>query len=471
MTLTDFNDLHVTQGIDAVRQQLFDAAFQQPKAEQNPSQAHPVMGEKIAVNNNSFGRYSHSEIMANFALIYGTDCVWDYKERKQMKIGALNHLLGKDAFKDWKESPIRKIIKGLVFEPSGNVSPEEVNLFTGFPLTPSPLGARGCEKILDHVFNLCQQREAEFRWLLNWIAYPLQKRGAKMDTSIVIYGEEGTGKSFLWEKIIGKIYGEYAITVGQSQLESQFNTWQSSKLFVLCEEVVSKQERSQHKGRLKHLITGKTVLINEKSLPERQENNYANVAFLSNSTIPLELDTGDRRYLVLYCDIVPNSDYFKELFNEVNNGGVEAFYQYLLELDLTKFDEHTKPPVNEDKKNLINVSLPSPLLFVNEWKDGFLDIPYCSCTSSDLFNEYIRWCERNNEFKKRNRDFVAEVRRVLVYSRHDLMLNSMSRRTQRVFVSEDDYKHCLDKDYVKRIDESCMRFKDAIATRRNPNGD
>ena len=106
-----------------------------------------------------------------------------------------------------------------------------------------------------------------------------------------------------------------------------------------------------------------------------------------------------------------------------------------------------------------------------EWKDGFLDIPYCSCTSSDLFNEYIRWCERNNEFKKRNRDFVAEVRRVLVYSRHDLMLNSMSRRTQRVFVSEDDYKHCLDKDYVKRIDESCMRFKDAIATRRNPNGD
>ena len=46
MTLTDFNDLHVAQGIEAVRQQLFDAAFQQPKAEQNPSQAHPVMGEK-----------------------------------------------------------------------------------------------------------------------------------------------------------------------------------------------------------------------------------------------------------------------------------------------------------------------------------------------------------------------------------------------------------------------------------------
>ena len=470
MSNTDFNDLHVMQGLDVVKQQLMSVLNPSYTPIQNPSHAHPAPRENLDSNGLPFGKYYHDEVIDNFALIYGTDCVWDYKERKQIKVSNLNHLLGREAFKEWKESPERKIIKGLVFEPSGITSDDEVNLFTGLPLTPSPLGARGCQKILDHVFNLCGGREKEFRYLLNWIAYPLQHKGAKMDSSVVVYGSEGTGKSFFWEKVVSKIYGEYAITVGQAQLESQFNTWQSGKMFVLCEEVVSKQERSQHKGRLKHLITGRTVLINEKGLPEREEKNYANVAFLSNSTIPLEIDTGDRRYLVIYCNIVPDANYFNELFEEINNQGIESFYQYLLELDLTGFNEHTKPPANEDKESLINVSLPSPVLFVNEWKQGFLDLPYCSCTSSDLFIEYIKWCERTNEFKRRDRDFVAEVKRVLVYARHDLLLNSMSRRTQRVFVTDDDYKHCLDKDYVKRIDDSCMRFKDAVAARRNPNG-
>lgn len=465
MNLTDFNDLHVQQGINAVRTQLFDAL------EPNPSHALPVPSASTVSEVKHFARYSQLDLLRNFALIYGTDTVWDYTENIQMRLSHLRHIVGREAFKLWDESWQRQIKRGLCFEPSGQVPPNYINLFRGFEYPRGSVGARGCQKILDHIFNLSGCREAEYRYLLNWIAYPLQNAGAKMDSSVIMYGAEGPGKSVLWEQVVAKIYGEYAITIGQAQLESQFTGWQSSKLFALCEEVVSRAERSQHKGQLKHLVTGRTVLINEKNLPLREETNHINFVFLSNSTIPLELDMGDRRYLVLYCGNVPQGDYFKELFNEINNGGVAEFYEYLMQLDLSNFNQHTRPPLNQDKQNLIDASLPSPILFINEWKAGHLDIPYCSCTRADLFSEFTRWCERTNEFKKRDRDFVAEARRVLMEARHDLAICSLTRKTYRIWVTEDDAAKSLDSDYIKTLEASCSKFKNAIDTRRNPKED
>ncbi len=100
-----------------------------------------------------------------------------------------------------------------------------------------------------------------------------------------------------------------------------------------------------YKGVLKHLVTGETLQINEKNMPVREERNHLNFVFLSNSTVPLALDEGDRRYLVLYVDRVPPPDYFSALVHEIDNGGIEAFYHYLMNLDLSGFTPHTKPPL------------------------------------------------------------------------------------------------------------------------------
>lgn len=97
------------------------------------------------------------------------------------------------------------------------------------------------------------------------MAYPLQNPGAKMASSVVMHGDEGTGKSLIWDEVIGKIYGEYMITVGQLQIESAFTGWQSKKCLALCEEVVARNEKAHYKGMLKHLVTGRTLVINEKT--------------------------------------------------------------------------------------------------------------------------------------------------------------------------------------------------------------
>lgn len=479
--LSDWNDLHCAYGLAEVKRQLLAPATAPAAPPAPPVKRPPVdapaepshsQPDNVPDDHRSpvFAKYSDQELLDNFALIYGTDTVWDNREHMQMRLSHLRHIVGRQDYKNWDEDPRRHIVRGLMFEPNGMVPPNYVNLFRGFPLTPGGLGREGCLKILQHIWYLSRCREEEFKWLLNWIAYPLQQPGAKMDSSVIMFGAEGPGKSVLWEQIVGRIYGEYAITVGQAQLESPFTGWQSGKIFALCEEVVSRSERSQHKGQLKHLVTGGTLLINEKNLPLREEANHINFVFLSNSTVPLELDMGDRRYLVLYCDLIPGGEeYFRELFAEINNGGLEEFYRYLLDRDLSGFNEHSRPPLNQDKRNLIDASLPSPVLFWQEWRDGHLDIPYCACTKADLFREFTRWCERSNEFKKRERDFVAELRRHVQEGRHDLRMDGYSSKTMRVWITEHEAQHQDHPDYVSMIDKACLRFRDAVASRRSPD--
>lgn len=475
---SDWNDLHCTAGLADVRRQLSgtvaapavtESAPVEPQPEPSHSQPNNVLPEVDQAD--TFARYSLDTMLANFSLIYGTDTVWDTREHMQMRLSHLRHIVGRVAYKDWDEDPRRQIVRGLVFEPNGVVKPHYVNLYRGIPLTPGGQGRDGCLRILEHIWALSEQRKEEFDYLLNWIAYPLQNPGAKMDSSVIMYGAEGPGKSVLWEQVVARIYGEYATTIGQAQLESQFTGWQSGKLFALCEEVVSRAERSQHKGQLKHLVTGHTLMINEKSLPLREERNHINFVFLSNSTVPLELDMGDRRYLVLYCRDVPQGNYFRDLFAEINGEGVREFYRYLMDRPLGDFNEHSRPPLNQDKQNLIDASLPSPVLFLHEWRDGLLDMPFCSCTKADLFAEFGRWCERANEFKKRDRDFVAEIRRHMAEGRHDLSLHGYDRKTVRVWITPDDAIHQHDDDYIKRLEESCLRFREAVASRRNGSGE
>lgn len=417
----------------------------QPHAPQNLAQNKPKHQTNIS---KGFGRWTFDALVEHVYLVYGTDTVWDNLNEKRMRIGHLRHAVGNnEMFKLWQEASDRKTVMDLVFEPSGKLPANTINLFKGLPEQPYH-DASHCARIIEHIKRLCGYREDEYMWLLRWLAYPLQNLGAKMDTAVVMYGNEGPGKSILFEKIMTRIYGEgdsgHHRTIGQQQLESQFNSWLSKTLFALCEEVVSRSERNHFKGQLKHLVTGKKLLINEKMLPGHEESNHANFVFLSNSTIPLELDLGDRRYFVIRVDDVPPQSYFDELFDEINNNGIAAFYHFLMSIDMDGFDAHSKPPLNQDKQKLIDASLPNPVLFYNEWsagdiRDGETNIPYGCCIKSQLFKVYRRWCSERNEFAKRDRDFNAEVDRYMNDGRKDICfpLPSSKRKTTRLWITKE----------------------------------
>lgn len=345
------------------------------------------------------------DVLNNFTLIYGEDLVWCARQRMLMKVSAMRTIVGNsDVMRSWAPPARKWVLKSnIVFDPKEIPSPAEsgpsatLNLFNGWKMKPK----KGtCLQIQTLLLHLCNGDNDLCTWIERWLAYPLRNPGAKMETSIIMHGDEGSGKNVFFEKVVKVLYGDYGYVIGNAQLETQYNDWASMKLFLVADEVVTRAELKQMKGKLKYLISGDTVIVNPKGLPEHWEKNQMNFVFLSNELVPLALDKTDRRYLVVWTPPALSREFYAGVFQEIDQGGIEAFYWYLMhEVDMGDFDAHTKPLYNEAKDNLIEKSLAPAERFYREWKNGFLPLPFITVGVQQLYDAFQVWCGRSGESK------------------------------------------------------------------------
>lgn len=287
------------------------------------------------------------------------------------------------------------------FDPSGNDRGVKLNTWKGWPMQPK---AGCCDRLLGLLHYLCSgdpNGGEVFKWVLRWMAYPLQHPGAKMASAIIMHGPQGTGKSTIWQ-CLAKIYGDYATVLNQRGLEDRFNSdWVDSKLFLLAEEVVTRAEMWHIKNELKELITGEWIRVNPKNIAAYRQRNQVNGVFLSNENQPLPLDNDDRRHCVIYTPPALSEEEYDEVFLEIERGGVQALYHHLLELDLGDFHPKKRPPMTEAKTALIALSSPSELRFIHDWVSGDIGLPVCPARSADVYAAYLRWCRANGEQRPR----------------------------------------------------------------------
>ncbi|MCC6071443.1 PriCT-2 domain-containing protein [Massilia sp. GCM10020059] len=343
------------------------------------------------------------EMLDNLTLLRGTETVWDAIGQQVMSLGAVRADYTAELTSKWQEHSLRKTIeaRNLVFDPTQQADPvSHVNIFLGWPLTPKS-NADLLGPILALLESLCGAEDNVddcVVWILRWLAYPLQHPGAKMQTALLMFGEkQGTGKSLFFQDVILPIFGEYGTVASQHQLDSSFTAWRSRKLFVLFEEVLSRDDKYSHNGTLKYMITGKSMSINQKNLPERDERNHMNSVFLSNEPQPIPIELEDRRFMVIEARKKQAQEFYDAVSASIDKGGIEAFYHFLLTFPLDGFNEHTKPPMTLAKERVIEFGLNGWMSFHRAWKDGYLAAPYCSCLSEDLYIMYRRWCDKSGE--------------------------------------------------------------------------
>ena len=348
-----------------------------------------------------WGKFNH--LIENFVLIYGSDTVWDDSERLMMKISNMGHAHGGEMVRMWKANERRRTVRldQVVFDPTLTCDPKTtVNLYDGMAMVPKPGDVKPILELIEFLVSRACSDPDEcapvMHWLLCWLAYPLQNPGAKLRTSVVMHGDEGAGKNFLFDIMVA-IYGKYGALVGQDELEDKFNDWRSCKLFVVGDEVSSRAELVHNKNRLKALITSPTVQINPKNLARREEKNQMNIVFLSNEIQPLALDNSDRRYLVIYTPRAKDQEYYRMLGEWRDNGGAEAFYYYLLHYGLGDFHPYSPVPMTEAKSALIDINRKSPELFFQEWSGGELELPYMACAVTQAYQAYLKWCQRTGD--------------------------------------------------------------------------
>ncbi len=334
-------------------------------------------------------------LFRRWALQFASQIVWDTETRQPYAIAGLRNQYGNDEVKMWLQSDKRRDVRAeqVVFDPANKCGPECINLFGGFEMVPMK---GSCSPIVDLLGHLCNDDEYIRDWILDWIAYPLQNPGAKMPTSVIMHGDEGSGKNLFWE-IVQAIYGEYGSVVGQDQLESKFNDYLSRKLFIIGDEVLSRQEMRHLKGKLKAMISGKTLQIETKMMPVRPEANHVNLVFLSNELQPNALDASDRRHLVVWTPSKKGRDYYQVVAACADNGGREAFYHAMLERELINFDPYAPPPMTEAKTALIDLGRPNPERFYLEWSMGQLAVPFHTCSVAQAYRLYKRWASQQGE--------------------------------------------------------------------------
>jgi len=296
------------------------------------------------------------------------------------------------------------------FDPAGDDENCELNTFTGWPTEPK---AGDCSILLDLLNYLCsgEANATElYNWVLNWLAYPIQHPGAKMQSAVVVHGPQGTGKSRFFEAY-GKIFGDYGIILNQGAIEDKFNAdWSSRKLFVLADEIVARADMYHLKNQLKSFITGEWVRVNPKNLAAYKERNHMNMLFLSNERQPVILENDDRRHCVIWTPQKLTDDFYEEVSTEIDAGGIAALHHFLRERDLGDFKPWTKPPMTRAKRQLIDINKESVEAFLDYWQDGDLELPFCPCKSADLYKGYLQWCRDHGERHPRNdRQFNAHI--------------------------------------------------------------
>lgn len=414
-----------------------------------------------------------NDAVIRYSLIYGGGgTMFDHQEYMLVPKSDVLDICEDHVWRVWKLHPSRSIVRlaEVGFDPTENDHNITCNLWGGWPTVPKQ---GQCDLLLDLLRRLCSGEETEnsdavYQWVLKWLAYPIQHHGAKMRTSLIFHGPQGVGKNLFFESY-GAIFGKYFRVIGQSEVDDKFNDWASGKLFMVADEVVARQELFHIKNKIKALITGETIRINPKNVAAHDERNHVNIIFLSNETQPLVLEKDDRRFVVIWTPEKMGANVYADIAEEVSSGGIEALHDYLLQLDLGDFNEHSKPPMTRAKQDLIDINLDSVQRFIVDWLNEDLGLPVVPCASSDCYKAYLDWCKKNGVTRPRElSQFAGNIGKMAGWAKErkrvyqNLLFNGNTIQKMMIFPPLEQCLHMDGSDELQKNTNAYFQFKEKL---------
>lgn len=248
----------------------------------------------------------------------------------------------------WLSHPARRTHEGVTFAPDGRCPSSFYNLWRGFAIEPAQEAdpESKCAMFLDHLRrNVCQGDEGHYRYLLAWMADLVQRPGIKPGVVVVVRGEKGTGKSKVGE-MLSALLGAHAMTTAHSRhVVGNFNKHLGDKLLVVAEEAFFAGDRAADNA-LKNLVTDKSVMLEPKGIDAVSVRSCHRIMMLTNRAWVVPASADERRYFVLDCGSENKQDrtFFAALDDQMHNrGGLAAFLQVLLSIDLSSIDVGAAP--------------------------------------------------------------------------------------------------------------------------------
>ena len=286
----------------------------------------------------------------------------------------------------WFNELDRPSYKEIVFEPYpyGEQKFEDLvklktgvdvyNRFKGFPVTPDFDNPDGCKLIKQHLLNvICAGDPTKYAWLMSWFALKVQVP-QKIGTTPVMMGPEGCGKGTVASRVFGRIIGrESFVHLGNVQaLIGRFTALKDTTLLTYLDEAIFSRNPEQA-ARLKTLISEEKMTVESKFKDAKTIVSYSDYIIATNALFSAPAEETNRRYVVFDCDrsALPKDtrEYFTALNYEIDNGGIESFYGFLLDWEQ---GAHTYETTDENRKPILAVVDPKVALKTNDTIDQIL---------------------------------------------------------------------------------------------------
>lgn len=260
-------------------------------------------------------------------------------KRDEMKALLANRFVDNGAglrrllFPFWEASPHRRTVAQVVYDPTGcssNASSEAIlNLWRGFARKPQPGNWDLMGKHL--LMVVCGGNARHFTYLLAWMAHLVQRPWEAPGVVIVLRSQrEGTGKTTVMGWLSAMLGIHSMMLSDPTQLLGRFNSHLETISFVGLNELGWAGNKDAA-AKLKSIITDPTIIVERKHGGVYSVPNILHIMATSNNDWVVPAGDGARRFFVLDVDPARAGDraYFDALYHEAQNGGIEAFMDFL----------------------------------------------------------------------------------------------------------------------------------------------
>jgi hypothetical protein len=303
--------------------------------------------------------------------------------------------------------------RGVVFDPGGphEVPNDMLNMWRGFGVVPKP----GVWSLMQaHILQVvCSGNRVFFDYLIRWMAYRVQHPGQPLGVAVALLGAQGAGKGIV-ARTFGGLFGKHFahITHGD-QLTGRFNSSLATSCVVFLDEAFWAGDRKSE-GVLKGLITEPTFQLEKKFRDPITVCNRLSIIVASNNDWAVPAGVGDRRWFVLnvantYAGMA-HPNYWKALYQEVENGGEAAMLHDLLAMDLGQFDVRAIPHTAAKAQQQVQSFRGTRLWLYHVLTEGRIaqigwGLAGLTVGTADAYHCY-------EEFSKQRREFQPEIKSV-----------------------------------------------------------
>ena len=247
----------------------------------------------------------------------------------------------------------REYPNGIAMLPNTQTPLGVYNLYRGLGVEPV---SGDVKPALRHIAQvICDGDNKVAKYIISWCARAVQCPELPAEVALVLKGGRGTGKGTLGRWLL-KIFGAHGLQISQSRhLTGNFNGHLRDCLLLFADESFFAGDKAAE-SVLKALITEDTLAIERKGVDVVAARNRLKVVMASNAEWVAPAGPDERRFCAVKVSDCHKQDhqYFAALNEHMDNGGLAAFLDFLLKVDISGFNIRAVPSTKalEDQKLL-----------------------------------------------------------------------------------------------------------------------